>query len=134
MIYGRGCRGNYPRLAALARTLPCFPKAANERSMLFIGTLCHFVQGLILSGVGGLFFPQNREYVNTAHMVKTIAKCHGKRLFCVPGMGWLLRLAESRVGVVGKVFGTLTYDHSMSPVIAEDVPFEETIRQTEVSA
>ena len=27
MIYGRGCRGNYPRLSALACKLPLFPKS-----------------------------------------------------------------------------------------------------------
>ena len=36
MIYGRGCRGNYPRLSALAQSLPLFPRVQNERSMLYM--------------------------------------------------------------------------------------------------
>ena len=134
MIYGRGCRGNYPRLSSLARRLPFFPKVNNQRSMLYIGTLCAFVQALLESGEGGLYFPQNREYVNTSRMVGEIAACHGKKLLCIPGAGWLLRLLEGRVGVVGKVFGTLTYDLSMSAEFADDheLSFEETIRLTEV--
>ena len=136
MIYGRGCRGNYPRLAQLACKLPVFPQVKNERSMLYIGTLCAFVQRLIESGKGGLYFPQNREYVNTARMVKAIASCHGRSMVCVPGAGWLMRLLESRVGMVGKVFGTLTYDQSMSTAFADagQMPFEETIRLTEEEA
>ena len=133
MIYGKGCRGNYPRLSALAKKLPVFPQVQNQRSMLYIGTLCEFVMQLIESGKGGLYFPQNREYVNTTEMVTAIARCHGKKLMVIPGFGWLIRLAESRVGVVGKVFGTLTYDKSMSQAFADDglISFEETIRRTE---
>ena len=133
MIYGKGCRGNYPRLAGLARKLPVFPQVQNQRSMLYIGTLCEFVMRLIESGKGGLYFPQNREYVNTTEMVTAIARCHGKKLMVIPGFGWLIRLAESRVGVVGKVFGTLTYDKSMSQAFADDglISFEESIRRTE---
>ena len=133
MIYGKGCRGNYPRLSALAKKLPVFPQVQNQRSMLYIGTLCEFVMQLIESGKGGLYFPQNREYVNTTEMVTAIARCHGKKLRVLPGFGWLIRMAESRVGMAGKVFGTLTYDMSMSRAFADagQLSFEETIRRTE---
>ncbi|MBR5546734.1 MAG: NAD-dependent epimerase/dehydratase family protein [Clostridia bacterium] len=133
MIYGKGCRGNYPRLAALAKKLPVFPQVHNQRSMLYIGTLCEFVRQLIESGKGGLYFPQNCEYVNTTELVTAIADCHGKKLMVIPGFGWLIRLVESHVGVVGKVFGTLTYDKSMSQEFADHglISFEQTIRRTE---
>ena len=134
MIYGRGCKGNYPRLAALAKKSPLFPRVKNERSMLYIGTLCAFMEKLIESGKGGLYFPQNREYVNTTEMVKRIAACHGRKLLSIPGFDWLLRLLEKRVSVVGKVFGTLTYDLAMSTEFAHEneMPFAQTIRETEV--
>ena len=133
MIYGKGCRGNYPRLAGLAVKLPVFPKADNARSMLYIETLCAFVEKLLESGRGGLFFPQNSVYVNTAEMVRAVAKCHGKKMVMLPGFGWLIRLLAGKVGVVSKVFGSLTYDHAMSTDFAEagQLPFEETICRTE---
>jgi len=134
MIYGRGCRGNYPRLSALAKSMPLFPNVSNQRSMLYIGTLCTFIQKLVESGEGGLYFPQNRDYVNTTDMVRRIAVCHGKRLLCVPGIGWLLHMLEGRINVIGKVFGTLTYDQSMSTAFRDEnePPFADTIRLTEV--
>ena len=133
MIYGPGCRGNYPRLASLARKLPVFPLVRNERSMLYIGTLCAFVDKLLQSGKGGLFFPQNSAYVSTSALVKAVACCHQKKLFLAPGFGWLIRLAAARVGVAGKVFGTLTYDQAMSRDFAQagQMNFEDTIRKTE---
>ena len=133
MIYGKGCRGNYPRLASLAGKLPFFPYVHNERSMLYIGTLAAFVRRLLLSAQGGLYFPQNREYVSTCDLVREVAACHGKRVLFVRGFQWLLHAMSARVGVIGKVFGTLTYDHDMSTALdAEDeLSFEETIRLTE---
>lgn len=134
MIYGRGCRGNYPRLSALAQSLPLFPYVDNARSMLHIDVLCDFVKQLLLSGEGGLYFPQNRDYVSTCALVREAARCHGKRIVMVPGFGWLIRLAAKRVGVVSKVFGSLTYDQDMSRAFRSDdeLSFEETIRRTEV--
>ena len=135
MIYGRGCRGNYPRLASLAGKLPLFPYAHNERSMLYMGTLVSFVRRLLLSGQGGLYFPQNREYVSTCSLVGEVAACHGKRVLFVRGFQWLLHALSARVGVIGKVFGTLTYDHDMSTAFAgeDELSFAETIRLTEAS-
>lgn len=136
MIYGRGCRGNYPRLAALALKLPLFPAVQNRRSMLYIETLCAFVQCLVQSGEGGLFFPQNRDYVTTCDMVSAIRRCRtGRAMLPVPGFGWLVGALAKRVGVVGKVFGSLTYDHAMSAAYADagQLSFEETIQRTEAA-
>ena len=134
MIYGRGCRGNYPRLSALAQSLPLFPYVDNARSMLYIDVLCAFVRKLLLSGKGGLYFPQNREYVSTCELVKEVAYCHNKPIRMVRGFGWLIRLAAKHIGLVGKVFGSLTYDQSMSESFrdANEPDFARTIRMTEV--
>lgn len=133
MIYGRGCRGNYPRLSALARSVSIFPRVKNERSMLHIDVLCGFVKRLLESGEGGLYFPQNREYVRTCDMMREIARCHGRRLRLVPGLGWLIGLLARRVTAFGKAFGTLTYDRAMSAAFADEPQpsFAETIRLTE---
>lgn len=132
MVYGRGCRGNYPRLSALAQSLPLFPKVQNQRSMVYIDTLCDCMQRLIEEGHGGLFFPQNREYVCTSQMAKEIARCHGRRIRLVPGFGWLIRWMTGHVGTVDKLFGNLTYDQALSAPISAEKEFAETIRLTEV--
>ena len=136
MIYGRGCRGNYPRLSALVGKLPVFPKVKNERSMLYIDHLCQFMARLVQSGEGGLYFPQNTAYVRTDELVRLIARTRGKRLWQPAGFGWLLGLMAAHGGVAGKVFGTLTYDQAMSAAYREDpqLSLEETVRATEADA
>jgi UDP-glucose 4-epimerase len=112
MVYGKGCRGNYPRLASLALKTPVFPKVENKRSMIYIDNLSEFVKQLIDNRSGGLFFPQNAEYVNTSEMVRIIAEVHGKRMVMTKLFNPLLGLLN--VSTVNKVFGDLVYDMSMS--------------------
>jgi nucleoside-diphosphate-sugar epimerase len=133
MIYGAGCRGNYPKLSALIRRLPLFPRVKNERSMLYIDCLCLFMSRLLEAGAGGLFFPQNVDYVTTDELARQIALAHGKRLWQPRGAGWLLGALATRGGTLGKVFGTLTYDQSMSGTFREDAQpsFSQTIRASE---
>lgn len=60
IVYGKGCRGNYPRLARMALKLPFFPAVENQRIMIYIDNLSEFIRLLIEHGVGGLYYPQNR--------------------------------------------------------------------------
>lgn len=135
MIYGPGCKGNYPRLSRLVRTLRVFPRVRNERSMLYIDTLCGFLDNLLQSGEGGLYFPQNPVYVSTAELARAIADAHDLRLFQPAGFGWLLRFLGRNGGSIGKLFGVLTYDLSMSKAFMPEQPvsFARSIRETEAA-
>src|SRR5699024_9778086 len=81
MIYGKGSKGNYPRLSKLAQKTPIFPDFDNQRSMLHIDNLCEFIKLAIDNKERGLFFPQNEEYVQTSKMVKNIAEVYGKKVW-----------------------------------------------------
>jgi UDP-glucose 4-epimerase len=112
MVYGKDCRGNYPRLAGLALKTPIFPKVDNKRSMIYINNLSEFVKQLIDNRSSGLFFPQNAEYVNTSEMVRLIAEVRGKKIVMTKLFNPLLRLLN--VSTVNKVFGDLVYEMSIS--------------------
>lgn len=138
MIYGRGSKGNYPMLAKLAKKLPVFPKIDNERSMLHIDNLCEFLCQVMLIGKGGIYFPQNKEYTNTANMVEEIAKVAGKHIYKLKILNpfvWLCSKIPGKIsGMVNKAFGNMVYDKSMSeyPEITYHViDFRESILQTE---
>ncbi|WP_296561783.1 NAD-dependent epimerase/dehydratase family protein [uncultured Acetobacterium sp.] len=113
MIYGRGSKGNYPRLANMAKKIAMFPDVDNERSMLHIDNLCEFIKVMIDYEETGLYFPQNKEYVKTSELVKTIAEVHGKKIVMTKLFNPVLRLMFG-IGTVNKVFGNLVYEKSMS--------------------
>lgn len=114
MIYGEGCKGNYQLLKKIASKTRIFPDFPNQRSMLHIDALSEFVRNLIDRGEEGLFFPQDREYVRTADMVRQMGSEQGRRIHLVKGFNWgihLLGWMPGRIGrMVNKAFGSLVYE------------------------
>ena len=114
MIYGKGCRGNYNTLKKIALKSPFFPNIDNKRSMLYIENLCGFVRALIDNRDRGLFFPQNKEYVNTTRLAELICKYNGKKFRPTVIFNPALYLLRKVAGSAEKAFGDLVYDMSMS--------------------
>ncbi|WP_415065001.1 NAD-dependent epimerase/dehydratase family protein [Lacrimispora sp.] len=132
MIYGKNSKGNYPRLAKLARKIPIFPDIDNERSMLHIDNLCEFIKIMIDNEESGIFFPQNKEYVRTSEMVRIIAEVHGKKIKLFKGMNWAVKMAF-RIRVVNKIFGNLVYDQSMSSYDKENYRIRDLTESIELT-
>lgn len=114
MIYGKDSKGNYPRLAKIARKLPVFPDVDNKRSMLHIENLTEFVKIVIDNEERGLFFPQNKEFVKTSEMVRMISEIHGKPIKLIKFLNPILYLLRNRIRIMNKVFGDLVYDKKLS--------------------
>ncbi len=135
IVYGKDCRGNYPRLASIALKVPVFPKVKNERSMIFIDNLSEFVRLTIDKELSGLCFPQNKEYVNTTELVQLIAKAHGKELKATGIFNPFVSLGIKMSETFAKVFGSFVYDKMMpggpSEFDYETCSFRETIERTE---
>lgn len=131
MIYGKDCKGNYPKLVKLALNIPFFPNINNERSMIYIENLCEFVRLLIDDCASGLFFPQNREYVKTSDMVKLISQAHGKQVRLTKLLNFISVL--QKVSIVNKMFGTLVYEKKMSEykMVYHVCNYKESIQKTE---
>ena len=122
MIYGRGSKGNYPVLAKLAKKLPVFPEADNERSMLYIENLCEFLCQIMLveqiKQNATVLIPQNAEWTNTSAMVEKIAKVSGKKIAIMkalkPAVAMTGKLPGKIGGMTNKAFGNSCYTHAIS--------------------
>ena len=115
MIYGKNCKGNYPLLSKIARHAPIFPDYKNERSMCYIENFCEFLCQIIIKSKGGVFFPQNYEYISTSNLVKLIAKAAGHKIFISKIFNFLVALGlKLKISKFKKAFSTLTYDKGMS--------------------
>lgn len=113
MIYGEGCRGNYRTLETIAKLSPLFPDFPNQRSVLYIGNFCEFARTLMESGEGGVFFPQDDEYVKTADLIRRIAEVQGKKIYFTRAFNRLIPIlgyCPGRIGrMANKAFGSLVY-------------------------
>ena len=114
MIYGKESKGNYPLLAKFAKITPVFPNIENKRSMLHIDNLTEFIRLMIEHSENGIFFPQNREYIKTAEMVKIIADVKGKKIWLTKLFNPILVGLGGNVNVINKVFGSLLYSQDIS--------------------
>lgn len=118
MIYGKGSKGNYPTLAKMAKRLPAFPDIENERSMLHIDNLCEFLSLLIFDGGGGIYFPQNREYVKTSEMVRCIACVADHKIWITKLLNpvvWIVGIIPGNIArLVNKAFGNYVYETKIS--------------------
>lgn len=135
MVYGPGCPGNYIQLSKLARLTPIFPHVKNERSMIFIDHLTEFIRQIIMNHDGGVFHPQDEEYICTTKMVKEIAHVHNRKIVVSKLLGTLLMKLFGRTRIVSKVFGNLTYSKDLSSYrdnTYQRLSFSETIKLTEI--
>lgn len=141
LVYGKDCKGNYPKLAKMALKLPVFPNVKNERSMIYIDNLSEFIRLLIDDCMGGLYSPQNRDYVNITELVKLIVQAHGKKIRLTKMFNWSIPIGLKLFVSFRKIFGSFVYDKSMSGgpeylmsgkrVDYETASFEESIKRTE---
>lgn len=134
MIYGPGSKGNYRLLSRFSCVTPFFPNVYNERSMLYVDNFCACLKGMIDTGAGGIFLPQNKEIVSTVQLVKEIAKVHHHSLVVLKGLNPFISLLRKK-SLFNKVFGSLVIDPVLSKFDFEYqiVPFELSIENTERS-
>lgn len=141
IVYGKNCRGNYPRLANMALKLPIFPDIKNQRSMIYIDNLSEFIRVLINHCVSGLYFPQNKDYVNTTELVKWVAIAHERKIKVTKCFNWIIKLGLKSSETFRKVFGSFVYDKQMlggpealineRKVDYETITFEMSVKCTE---
>ena len=121
----------------MAKRLPVFPDVVNERSMLYIESLCECLCQVMIRGEDGIFWPQNPEYTRTSEMVQTIAEVSGHKIVVSKVWNWVVGLARlvpgKTRGLADKAFGNLSYDQNISTYDFEYqmISLKESIRRTE---
>lgn len=110
MVYGAGCKGNFQTMCALVRKSPVFPVVNNRRSMIAVDNLSAFVRLMIDRECDGLYFPQNRDYVNTTDLARQIAAGMGKKVWFSRLAGLGVQLLVPFLPIARKAFGSLVYE------------------------
>ncbi|MBR1634147.1 MAG: sugar transferase [Lachnospiraceae bacterium] len=137
MIYGKGAKGNFFVLVKMAKWIPVFPQHGNCRSVLYIENLCEFICLLTLSGEGGIYFPQNRQYVLVSKLMQEAGKVSGNHMHMVKLLEPAVFMAGIMPGEVGKMvrkaFGNICYDGKLSRYEGLEyqiVDFETSMKRT----
>lgn len=129
MVYGKACKGNFPKLMKLAKVAPIFPDYLNKRSIIYIDNLCELLCGLVDGENEGIFLPHNSEYMNTTEFVKLVAAHNNRRVFTTKLFNPLVRLLMKRISVFDKLFGNLYYAKQGNEDDYNIIEFEESINK-----
>lgn len=131
MIYGPNAKGNFPRLAKLACKTPVFPCWHNKRSMLYIDNLAEFVKQVIIRGMRGTFYPQNRELADTVEIIRFFAKACGHNIWITKMLNPFVWLGSFVLQPINKMFATYYYDSEMSKAEFDYqlVSFEDSLKR-----
>ncbi len=131
MVYGPGCKGNFPQLLKVAKKSPFCPLIHNKRSMIYVDNLCEFLKLVIETKQSGILYPQNSEYVSTVDIIKIAARYFNHKIVFIRCFNPLIKLLSKRFGVINKIFGTKIYDMSLSPDVSKynKVDFETSIKE-----
>lgn len=113
MVYGKGSKGNFPKLVKLAKKTPVFPDFHNIRSMIHIDNLMECIARVIEMNLSGYFHPQNKEYITTSVLVKDIAKINAHKIFFTKLFNPVIVFLKSTI-LIQKMFGDLIYTKDMS--------------------
>ncbi|WP_455599594.1 NAD-dependent epimerase/dehydratase family protein [Cloacibacillus sp.] len=113
VIYGPGCKGNFPKLLKLAKYALIFPNIENRRSMIYIDNFTECVRLVINNASGGIFFPQNEEYVATKDVIADYRKIKGKIIFMMPVPAFVCKIL-SRNKSFNKAFASKIYAKDLS--------------------
>lgn len=131
MVYGKGCKGNYQKLANLALKTPIFPKINNKRSMIYIDNLTELVKILIDNDLGGTFHPQNQTFIDVSELVYFINLANHSSVYMTKVFNYFIKLLN--IKIIKKVFGSLFYKKDISSLHLgyNIVNFKQSIIDTE---
>ncbi|CAK7027128.1 MAG: hypothetical protein EUB_02384 [Eubacterium sp.] len=132
MIYSEYAPENFELLCKFAIKFPIFPKLYNEQSMIYADNLCELLRLIIENNTGGIYYPQEKEFIQTSKLVKDISEAAGKRMLVTRVFNPVLKVMSKKVRFVRKAFGSVVYDKGLSDSFSWNycvVPYEETVRR-----
>lgn len=113
MVYGRHAKGGYGSLKKIGKYFPFFPKIDNQKSVISIGYLCHFLYGLILGRKRGIFHPQDQAYISTSGLMQKAAAQDHRKVWLVPFCPYLHQILVKSCKPWQRAFGDLTLDRDI---------------------
>ena len=114
IIIGKGCPGNYSKLRNFVLKRRVFPKITNQKSMLYVGTLCSFIEHSIVTKASGIYLPQDNFYYCTKDIVRQIGKLNNKTIFISSMVGACAFLASAFLKQLKKALGSSIIDTNLS--------------------
>lgn len=111
MIYGKGCKGNFPKLEKYALNIPIFPKYKNTRDFIYVENLSDFLKFAMDNCLSENTYPRDMDRISTYELVQKIAFYNNKKiklvLFFNPFISMIYKSDHALRSVFGDCFCTM---------------------------
>lgn len=105
MIYGRTCKGNFPKLEKFALKVPVFPKYKNSRDFIYVENMSDFLKFAMDNSLNENTYPRDARKISTYELVQKIASCKNKKVVLTSLFNPIIRLLYKRSHSLRSVFG-----------------------------
>ncbi|MEA2018169.1 MAG: NAD-dependent epimerase/dehydratase family protein, partial [Campylobacterota bacterium] len=116
IVYGYGVKANIKNLVNLVNKVPILPfgKIENNRSMVFVGNLCHLVDEVIRQDKAGIFLASDDEPLSTTRLIELIAQGLDKKVYLIkiPFFESLLKIVKPSFHK--RLYGSLEVDNGVT--------------------
>jgi len=109
MVYGKNCPGKFAALLKISKWLPVVPDNGNKRSMIYINNLSRFLCNIVSKQKVGVFCPQDKNYKNTAELIKKLRGKMGKKTIVLKNLGFVVNLFMFFCPPIKTAYGSLYY-------------------------
>lgn len=113
MVYGPGCKGNYPRLQKLAIKTPILPKLENQRTVIEIHNLTKFFQKYMENGTSGVLYPRDEKPFVTYKVMVDARTSVGKKTHLTKIFNPLIIFFSLFFVAFRKMFGSKIYSNDL---------------------
>ena len=80
LMYGKGCKGNFPKLENYAINHKVFPSLKNKKDFIYIENMTDFVCFAIENELDEICYPRDPEVAAVSNMIKNIAELNGNKM------------------------------------------------------
>lgn len=116
IVYGYGVKANIKNLVSLVSKVQVLPFGGikNNRSIVYIGNLCHMIDEIIVQKKAGVFLASDDEPLSTSKLIELIAKSLDKKVYLirVPFFESLLKLLKPSFHK--RLYGSLEVDNTLT--------------------
>lgn len=110
LMYGNGCKGNFPKMERFAINHRFFPSLNNKKDFIYIENMADFVKFSIDNELDEICYPRDKEVVAVSTMIQQIACLNGNTIHLLgvfnPFVKILYRFSHSLRLVFGDCYCT----------------------------
>lgn len=116
IVYGYGVKANIKHLINLVKKIPIIPLGGikNQRSIVYIGNLCHLIDTLIEKKQSGVFLASDDEPLSTTDLVQKIAKVTQRKRYLITLPFFELLLRKLKPSFHQRLYGNLIVNNTQT--------------------